>query len=169
MGSPITPKLLGRFYEVLVLLRVLSHVQGVKIGARSSDDPNLDSIDAIEMRRMVMTHLCTMSDFRKGGETVTAMAAENLPSGPCYWIAANGSVKKIERFLQEVLKLLETRGSLGPRESDSSFELHLFQMFVDFQQARIKQYWRILQASIGNEMKRIGPPSHADAKAASMR
>ncbi|KAK0261276.1 hypothetical protein LTR35_017885 [Friedmanniomyces endolithicus] len=155
LSFAIRPKLLRRFYEVLVLLRVLSQVQGERIGGQSLEDPTLNDIDAIEMRRKVMNHLCVMCDFLKGGDTVTAIATESLPTGPRYWIAANGSVEKIEPFLEEVLELLETRGSPELRESHSPFDLHLFRKFVDFQRARMKQYWKLLQTPIKSELDRM--------------
>jgi hypothetical protein len=107
------------------------------------------------MRRRVLYHLCTICDFRKGGFSVMAIAAENIPSGPRYWLATNGHLKQIKAFLLEVLQMLEKRPTAGAREVQSSQLIDdLFRKFVLFQQPRVKEYWKILQSSIKQELMR---------------
>ena len=146
-------KLMKRFYEVLVLLRVLGQVQGDKLPGQMFEDTNMHSLEIVELRRKVMYHLCVMCDFLKGGDSVTAIAMEKLPSGPRYWMAANGNLPKIKRFLRETLEMLNIEG-LATIEY-SSFEQRLFQKFVRFQRSRIKEYWKLLQPCIAKELNKI--------------
>lgn len=145
-------KLIKRFYEVLVLLRVLGQVQGDKINRQTLGDADIHSMTAVEMRRMVMNHLCTMCDFLKGGDTVTAMAVENLPQGPRYWVAAHGQLKKIVAFLSRVLGML---GSWTSADDQLDLEGRLFDIFVEFHRPRIAKYLGVLRGSIENELNRI--------------
>ena len=155
-SPPLSPKLLSRFYEVLILLRVLDQVQGEKIAGETPQDEIFQDIKTVEMRRRVLYHLCVICDFRKGGITVTAMAAENVPSGPRYWMAANGQVSKIKTFLYEVLEILEKRSLSTRLEAQaSSFKDELFRKFVAFQRPRVKAYWKLLQSGIKEELERI--------------
>lgn len=134
MADPLlTPKLLSRFYEVLILLRVLDQVQGERIAADTPQNDFFHDVNTVEMRRRVLYHLCLICDFRKGGFTVTAIAAENVPGGPKYWLAANSQVNKIKTFLLEVLKILEKRSLATQLEAQaSSFKNELFEKFVAF-------------------------------------
>ncbi|KAK3723887.1 hypothetical protein LTR37_001371 [Vermiconidia calcicola] len=152
----LQPKLMRRFYEVLVLLRVLSQVQGAKLCGDTLEEGGFDHLGAMEMRRKTMYHLCVMCDYLKGGDTVTAIASENIPCGPRYWIAANDHLEKIKCFLIEVLKMLETQVEMEAYNSELHvFEQRLFAKFVSFQKARIKQYWKLLQPHVETELKRI--------------
>lgn len=165
-GLCLQPKLMKRFYEVLVLLRVLSQVQGERINGDSLEGPSIDHVSAAEARRKAMYHLCVMGDFLKGGYTVTAMASENLPHGPRYWIATNGNLEKISAFLRETLKMLEAQARSTPDEHGVSIcQDKLFEKFVGFQKTRIKQYWRLLQPCIQQELKRVKPNLGTDAQA----
>lgn len=85
-SDKLSPSLLARFYEVLVLLRILDQVQGDKIARTMPPDDGLHPLETIEIRRRVLYHLCVICDFRKGGFTVTALAMENVPSGPKFWL-----------------------------------------------------------------------------------
>jgi hypothetical protein len=146
------PKLLKRFYEVLVLLRVLGQVQGQKVSGETFDDSDIDRMQTVELRRKVMYHLCVMCDFQKGGDSVTAIAMENLPSGPTYWLGVNGCLKKIKTFLNEILEILQGQGlSTEP----TPLEDKLFHKFVLFQRTRIKEYWKLLQRGIKSELNRV--------------
>jgi len=147
---------MSRFYEVLILLRVLDQVQGEKIAGETPQDGIFQDIKTAEMRRRVLYHLCVICDFQKGGFTVTAIAAENVPCGPRYWMAANGKVDTIKSFLFGVLKILEQRSlSTQPEAQASSFKDELFGKFVAFQQPRVKAYWKLLQPGIKQELERI--------------
>ncbi|KAK3678161.1 hypothetical protein LTR78_002257 [Recurvomyces mirabilis] len=157
MSSHLKPKLLRRFYEVLILLRVLGQVQGERIRAPDLEDGSLDRLDLKQMRRLVMYHLCVMCDYEKGGATVTAMAAQNHPSGPQYWIAVNGSLSKIRKFLVETLASLQARAGetlSSPSQTTTSFEQTLFTKFAEIQRARTKTYWDFMQKHVKTELKR---------------
>jgi hypothetical protein len=144
-------KLTKRFYGVLVLLEIIGKVQGDQLAGETVIDPNLGGVRSAEMRRTVIYHLCVMCDYDKGGDTVTAMAAEDLPEGPRYWLAVNGPSGKIRGFLLEVLGMLE-RGISIDR---SDLERQLFEKFVAFHRRRISQYWLLLISHIKREIKRI--------------
>lgn len=151
----LSQRLVRRFYEVLVLLRVLGQVQGEKLRAEPLEDSNVYSIGSREMRRNAMYHLCVACDFEKGGDSVTALACENVPSGPRYWMASNKHVEKIKTFLMEVLAMLGEQASSGSDGMNiAALEDRLFEKFVLFQRARIKEYWRSLQKHTEAEVQR---------------
>lgn len=165
----MSPKLLKRFYEVLVLLRVLAQVQGDRIDGDGLEDINVDRMSPTEARRKVMYHLCIVCDFLKGGYTVTAMASENLPQGPRYWVAANGHLEKIEVFLIDVLKMLEGQAlSISDEVAISRLENELFTKFVGWHKTRIRKYWKLLQTCIDRELKKVGADREADTRADGM-
>nr|POE56637.1 hypothetical protein CFP56_33609 [Quercus suber] len=150
------PSLIKRFYEVLVLLRVVSQVQGSKISPQAWEAGPLEGVAEIEMRRRVMHFLCEMCDCIKGGDAVTAMAAENLPSGPRYWIASNSLLRKIQDFLSKIFTMLESRASSIPNEAETlRFEDDIFQEVVKFQRPRIKHYQKHLRTMVQRESRRI--------------
>lgn len=109
-----------------------------------------------------MYHLSVMCDFKKGGDSVTAIAMEKVPCGPRYWVAVNGHHDKIKTFLQDVLNALEEQGR--NHAEDELFEQLLFNKFVLFQRPRIKEYWKFLQPLIKVELNRVRlSPCHTEA------
>jgi len=158
-------KLLRRFYEVLILLRVLNQVQGHRISGHVHEDGNLELLERIDIRRRVMVHLCTMCDYKKGGATVTSIAMEELPAGPRYWIASHGRHNKIKLFLTETLQSLENRAlSSAPERGSEAFEKELFERFTSFQGLRIKQYWKLLLQCLESELKRVTLTSNGSGR-----
>jgi hypothetical protein len=150
----LSPKLIKRFYEPLVLLRVLSQVQGNKIRNQAWATGALEDTPGFEMRRKVMHALCDMCDYLKGGDTVTAMAMEDLPNGPQYWITTNDRPQKIRDFLHEILRMLESR-ALSTSADCLTFKASLFEKFVNLQRTRLKFYQKQLKTNIGQELKRV--------------
>ncbi|KAK4574801.1 hypothetical protein LTR86_001643 [Recurvomyces mirabilis] len=167
MSSHLKPKLLRRFYEVLILLRVLGQVQGERIRNPDFEVGSLERLDLKQMRRLVMYHLCVMCDYEKGGGTVTAMAAQDHPGGSLYWIAVNGSLPKIRKFLVETLASLQARTRellSSPLQTTAFFEQTIFTSFAEFQRARTKTYWDFMQRHVETELKRAReyPARHAE-------
>jgi hypothetical protein len=159
----LSPSLLARFYEVLVLLRVLDQVQGDKIARAMPPDDGLHQLETIEIRRRVLYHLCIICDFRKGGFTVTALTMENIPSGPKYWLAANGQIEKIQAFLLRTLQDLDSQSCLVPHEAETlAIKDAFFRRVVHFQRPRLKEYWKLLNRHVEDELGRISfaPRSH---------
>src|SRR5277367_5593909 len=88
---PLKPKLQKRFYEALVLLNVLSIAQGDHIDEEPLEqiaDPS-ELVDLRELMRAFLKQLAYICDAEKGGDTVTAIAAEQTPQGVILWIASN--------------------------------------------------------------------------------
>lgn len=161
--NKLSPKFLARFYEVLVLLRVLDQVQGDKIAKPILSADRLDQLETIEIRRKILYHLCIICDYQKGGFTVTALAAENVPSGPRYWLAANGHIEKIRAFLFPVLQLLENQSLLDSQDVETLATKDAFlERIVHFQRPRLREYWKLLNYHIEDELRRLNltPRSH---------
>ena len=156
-------KLLKRFFEPLMLLAALGQVQGERI---ASGPLGLETSDAstFMQRRRILSDLCAMCDFKKGGETVTAIALEAHPGGPVYWLATNGPARnKVVTFLKETLE------ALGPTDSGNiedgrleKLEKDLFMRFTEFNRPRLVSTWLFLQKSIGEELERISNVSSRD-------
>jgi hypothetical protein len=95
-----------------------------------------------------------MCDFLKGGDTVTAMAMEDLPNGPQYWITTNAQPQKIRDFLHGILQMLESQALSTPAGS-FTLQTCLIQKFVNLQRTRLKFYQKQLNTNIEQELKRV--------------
>src|SRR5947207_9224995 len=83
-----TERLLHRFYEPLVLLRVLDPTRGVQNTNRGPDS-TFDTLQ--DLRRKFLDQLSWTCDYKHGGDTVSAIAAEETPQGTRFWLAANSN------------------------------------------------------------------------------
>jgi hypothetical protein len=144
---PVAPKLLERFYEALVMLRILSKNRGDRI---KSDDSPSDHEDQ-GLRRNFIRHLAYLCDYEKGGHSVTAIALQRTPQKIVYWFASNktpdsksGAKDRTKSFLQDVISALKnaTPGTAVKTESE------LFTKSVKFSSKRISEYTKILTSEL---------------------
>jgi hypothetical protein len=135
-------KLINRFYEPLVLLKILGQVQGERSPVEAFDGTDQS------IRRRLLRNMSYVCDYEKGGDTTTAMALSERPELYTFWVASNVKIsKKILNFVENVLRLLKRINGLDscapPITSD-----HLVKTCVDFAQSRIKKELRLLKLRI---------------------
>lgn len=125
-------KILSRFYEPLVLLRLLGQ-------SRGNHQPKPHDVNAVQaVRRDFLRNLSYICDFEKGGDTCTAIGLADL--GACYrlYVASDKGQAKIAEFLKDVLGLLrdlnEVPGSELPQK-----EAEFVKFCVDFAERRIRK------------------------------
>lgn len=106
-----TVRLLHRFYEPLVLLRIL---EPTRLGHTIlSNSDNLT-----RMRPECLDHLSWVVDYEPGGETVAAIAIEATSAGVKYWLSA--SERSVNRSSSHLAWVLH---ELGPAHLFSAEEL----------------------------------------------
>jgi len=96
-GAPRRPRfdgmerLLHRFYEPLILLKILEPTQG-------RQNPQVQTESTAEEFRDVWGNfldcLSWLCDYKPGGKTVASVAAQGEPKGPVFWLAAHNSSEK---------------------------------------------------------------------------
>jgi hypothetical protein len=134
-------RLLHRFYEPLVLLKILDPTRGAQIYS-----PALDAVsgDANHLWRKFLDQLSWICDFKHGGDTVSAVAAEASPSGPIFWLAANTNpAAKTLPHLVWILEQLENSYNASPQEMEELDERIIAQC-IKFSKDKVKNYSRSL-------------------------
>ncbi|CAG8956265.1 hypothetical protein HYFRA_00003645 [Hymenoscyphus fraxineus] len=145
--TPRSPhdKLLYRLYEPLILLEVLDKYGGLPVSEFPSE---VDATSNLELRRSFLNQLAYVCDFRKGGETVTAVALESAPSGITFWIASNKSIPtKTIHHLNAILKLLKSLGTspFVSTEKVVETEENIIELCIKFNHERLGVYRKGLQ------------------------
>ena len=137
---PVSPVVERQFYESQLLLYVLEKVRG-EHKKRQNYHGELDQGET-ELRRSFVDKLAYICDFKKGGNTVTALALQKTYQGVTFWIAANETVKpKVLEFLQRVLQSLKNAGGI----SRESIAMQLLALVVSFNLERLDYYWSALK------------------------
>lgn len=144
--ASVSNKVLYRFYEPLTLLYVLDRTQGDHIKRAGTETSSLEEISKQELRRRFLDSLSYMCDFKKGGDTVTAIA---VASGPLrYHMSCNkGPEDKVTKFVKSVLATLATVYSQSAQQRTET-ENDLLTKCSSFSEARLTAYWKILQSSL---------------------
>lgn len=147
---PVNPKLQKRFYEAVILLNVLSRSQGDHI----DEDPlgpaaePSDLVNSREIRRNFLKQLSYICDSEKGGDTTTAIGAEQTPQGVILWIASNKCSlihdKKVKKYLDDIL--LRLRHLQKDREND--VEQYIVSNSVKFCSKRLIGYQNLLKTPL---------------------
>lgn len=134
-------RLISRFYEPLILLRILGKTRGDHVpGARHTG-----SVSSI--RRRFFDNICYICDYLKGGETTSAIGVEERDDCFNFWVASNEESSKIVNFISIILhdvKLITT--------SRANMRLLKEQRFihkcVDFAKPRIGKEAKLLSRAI---------------------
>lgn len=130
-----TIRLLHRFYEPLVLLRILEPTRLGHTVLSKSDN-------LTRRRRECLDHLSSVVDYEPGGETVAAIAMEATPTGVKYWLSTNErSMNKSSSHLAWILC------ELGPAHSFSAeqlaaLELKITKHCITFSRKKLRNYNR---------------------------
>lgn len=137
-------KLLRRFYEPLILLGVLDPTRGAQrpdlITDRGLDEPS-------KLWRNFLDQLSWLCDAETGGDTVTAVAAQNTVECTLFWVAANSTSRhKAHRQLTWLFEQLNHLCTTDPIPS-AQLEGAIVAQCIEFSSRRVKAYigW-LLQA-----------------------
>lgn len=137
-----TSKLLNRFYEPLHLLSMLN-------GDRGPGEVDLPSAPLSRGFRMswrrFLDDLSWLCDNRHGGETVSAVAAQDLPEGITFWVASKHEASF--HHLQWVLTNLKTAQDQTDAEASAS-ALRLAEHSILFSKDKVSNYRRYLRVAL---------------------
>jgi hypothetical protein len=133
---------LHRFYEPLVLLRILEPTRG----SRKHEMPVESTDESFEKStHKFLDNLSWLCDYRTGGRTVSSIAVEETPQCPIYWLAANESPnKEVRDHLEWILQHLESLASSPPEE----VELAIRRQSIRFSREKVKNYVRQLGKAV---------------------
>ena len=137
-------KVLHRFYEPLVLLHVLSRVQGDHLPRQREDSSPPDHASRTELRRRFLESLAYVCDYEKGGDTIIAIFVTSTPL--TYHIASNKPLPETNRVVPFLESLLEQLRAV--KHSSAQEERQILEYCVAFSERRISTYWRFLQSSL---------------------
>ncbi|KAH9207092.1 hypothetical protein DL95DRAFT_278118, partial [Leptodontidium sp. 2 PMI_412] len=126
-------RLRSRFYEPLILLHLMDRNGELRVSRSPSEDQVTDHLQLRELRRSFLDQLAYVCDHVKGGDTVTAIALEALPSGVTFWVTSNTNFAVVTAsFLQGILSTLQSLTFPPSDSATASTENELFQRCVDF-------------------------------------
>ncbi|KAI9649395.1 hypothetical protein NHQ30_001971 [Ciborinia camelliae] len=159
---PVKPKLLKRFYEVLVLLTVFGKNRGDHTSEEDfpsdpahDDEPSdlqLDFISSpvsqgyihnMKLRRSFARHLAYLCDYEKGGDSTTAIALQQLDTGEIVYHVAWNKDSKSSRsveFLEGVLGLLGSMGNMATEGEKEDTRERIFELSIKHTDKRILFY-----------------------------
>jgi hypothetical protein len=160
---PVNPKLQNRFYEAIVLLNLLSKSQGDHI----DEDPTgvtaepSDLVGSCGIRRNFLKQLAYICDSEKGGDTTTAIGAEQTPEGLVLWIASNRCsslhAQRVKNYLDDIL--LRLRHLQKDREND--VEQYIVSKSAKFCSQRLTDYRKLLETPLNECIKHLEGQSSA--------
>ena len=157
-------KLLRRFYEPMLLLNLLDPVRGQRVDRPT--DPEHGALSSTELRRAFVDKLAYLCDFKKGGDTITAIALQNSPQGVVIHCAANDHVKpRVKDFIRETLELLVTASDANHAE----VEALIFKKAISLSRDRLRIYWKWADEMIikcSKHLQRNAPSSSCTETAA---
>ena len=134
-----TQRLLHRFYEPLVLLKILDPTRGNQ-SSPSTSEPRLGSLE--EVWRRFLDQLSWTCDSEPGGTTVSSIAAQATPDGPVYWLAANTDpALKALPHLVWVLTRLESAFDLRQPEIEE-LKKEIAARCIEFSRNKVRNYGR---------------------------
>jgi hypothetical protein len=144
--SNLSLKLLHRFYEPLGLLFALGKTRGEHTHKTLPSFEQVDSLTVQQLRRQFLDELAFLCDYKKGGDSCTAIALGQTPQHCVYWVAANKCPETlIVPFLIKLLKILE--GVHGKRDGQLLIE-DISRISVTFARGRIKTYAKYLLSDL---------------------
>lgn len=144
-----------RFYEPLVLLGVMSPNRGERIEQEMYHCEDSELRSSVQTRRDLLNQLCVVCDHQRGGDTVTAMALEQKPAGPVFWISAPAkALRKIEPFMVTTLNWLASSVAATSAPDEDKFKQvrELARHFVGFCHLRLTNTRDMLHHVVSNEV-----------------
>lgn len=125
-------RLLSRFYEPLLLLGVLGQTYGNHTTVPRELNPER------ARRRKFLRNLSYICDYKKGGESCTAVALEDSDTCYNFWVASNADNRAIVDFLKDVLGILQVITSQPSLESGPSQTAGFVKICFDFAAYRVR-------------------------------
>jgi hypothetical protein len=145
----LSQKLLHRFYEPLGLLFALGTTRGEHTDKTLPPFEQADLLTDQQLKRQFLDELAFLCDYKKGGDSCTAIALGETPQHYVFWVAANKCPeKRIVPFLIRLLKILEE--AHGRRDGRLLTE-DIFRISLTFARKRIKTYAN----SLLSDLKRL--------------
>ena len=128
-------KLLRRFYEPMLLLKLLDPVRGQRVDRPT--DPEHGALSSTEIRRAFVDKLAYLCDFKKGGDTSTAIVLQDSSQSVVIHCAANDHVKsRVKDFIRETLELLVTVDDTN----HAKVEALIFKKVISLSRNRLRTY-----------------------------
>ncbi|KAL0935497.1 uncharacterized protein CTRU02_210088 [Colletotrichum truncatum] len=157
---PLTPRMnpytriLARLYEAIISLWILRRVNGPHLVTYLNDN-YLQGV-----RRRFLKNLCFFCDYKKGGESTTALGLEEQEGSCVFWISSNEGVgDHVVLFLNNVLAMLKRVDE--SKKNRASAVADLMAYYAKFAAPRMKKETRILH----NAIKRCLEVSEASSPA----
>lgn len=141
-NSKATAKLLNRFYEPLHLLSMLNPDRG----PGEVDLPSAPQSRGFKMAwRRFLDDLSWLCDNKHGGETVSAVAAQDLPEGIKFWLVSKhkASFHHLEWVLAELKSAQEQSD-----EGATTLALRVAVNSILFSKNKVKNYRRFLKLAL---------------------
>lgn len=150
-GENANGKLLRRFYEPLILLSVLDPTRGAQ-------RPDLITDRGLQGRqklwRSFLDQLSFLCDAKKGGDTVTAIAAQRTVEHTVFWLASNSNARrKAKNHVEWILSRLNNLYDVDLEET-VRIENNITTRCIEFSSARINTYVTFLL----KDLKKARPP-----------
>jgi hypothetical protein len=142
-------RLIARFYEPLFLLKALGQTRGEHTPQPTNSDARM------EKRRRFLQNLAYVCDFKKGGDSCTAIGLEDCQAGYCFWVASNKESDETIPFLNKALGVLRGANSL-PTSDLAATESALTQLCTKFATSRIKLEHKSFQREATKCISRLG-------------
>jgi len=135
-------KLWRRFYEPLILLKILGSTRG----------QHSPSLEPTPLHRF-LDNLAYLCDHQKGGNTTSAVAIEDTPERFVFWIASNcpSQCEKSVPFLTYTLVSVRSIAD-APSSQQASLTEELVRRCVEFAQARVKKEASMLKKDMSKCM-----------------
>ncbi|KAI3341250.1 hypothetical protein F4824DRAFT_486500 [Ustulina deusta] len=128
-----------RFYEPLVMLKILGSTRGEHSAKPEQPSPVHRFLD----------NLAYLSDHVKGGSTTSAIGLENAPKRFNFWIASNEPKQsdKSAPFLASILRDVRTIAD-SPTGGRASLQEKLVRRCIEFAKHRVKKEAKMLMSNI---------------------
>lgn len=131
-------RLLSRFYEPLLLLGALGQTHGNHTTVPRELNPER------ARRRKFLQNLSYICDYKKGGESCTAVGLEDSDTCYNFWVASNADNSTIVDFLKDVLSTLQVITNQPSLEFGSSQTADFVKFCIGFAANRVKEETRCL-------------------------
>ncbi|KAI1780681.1 hypothetical protein F4818DRAFT_396476 [Hypoxylon cercidicola] len=136
-------KLLCRFYEPLILLRILGKTRG-----EHTSSP-WDATPEQLKRRRLLRNLSYLCDYDKGGDTTTSIALEENEERFVFWVASNTARTgaRVLRFLKPILSKIYHIIRLEGEQRNGP-EQEFIRTCITFAERRVKKEIKMLSSAV---------------------
>ncbi|KAI0851618.1 hypothetical protein F5Y00DRAFT_259621 [Daldinia vernicosa] len=151
LGMDPYSKLLHRFYEPLILSRVLGQTRGTHTSAPHDDESQA-------RRRRLLRNLSYLCDYDKGGDMTSSIALEDNAQCYVFWVASN-TVRAGNKIIGFLRSSLEKIHHIIEKEERSLLEAEFVRRCIAFAEPRVKKEAKLLSKAIKECKKSINKES----------